>query len=244
MKRIISTAKKIALSSKYSCNFKKIISEQIPIIYLSELSKLSNNPYSKIDDKYNIVFVHVPKTAGTAIYQQFFGLQHHGHYRPEHYYRFDKSEFLNRKKIAVVRNPWDKFISAYHYIDQNVGGGVYANRFKKEFFYDVNSFAQFKEKFLGSKGFRNQILKWDHFRPQWDFITLNNDYCIDTLGRFEELDNFVKDFKLYIKDININSLEKNNFSKRSTYKDYYCDSLMNAVGELYRKEIDLLGYSY
>jgi len=244
MKKLIPLTKSYFLENKFAKGLKSELTEKIPILYLSELSKRTSNPYSDIDDLYGITFIHVPKTAGTSIFEQFFGLSHHGHFRPIHYYKYDKSKFLQSRKVAVVRNPWDKFISAYHYIEQNLEPGSYGDRFKKQHFQGVDDFSLFKERFLNCSDFRSNITKWDHFRPQWDFISLNDDYCVNTLGRFEKINDFIEEFKTIISHSDGSVLEKRNDSKRGDYRSYYCDSLINAVGELYRKEIDFLGYEY
>lgn len=71
-----------------------------------------------------IIFKHIPKTAGESIRQimpdetLFVG---HNYYHPEykHLY-FDVEHYLKKFVIAFVRNPYDRIVSAFHYL--NSGG--------------------------------------------------------------------------------------------------------------------------
>ena len=65
-----------------------------------------------------LIFVHIPKTAGTSIYKAlgfFDGRGLIGH-RPIEEYKENYGEYWNRYlKFAVVREPIDRFISAYKF---------------------------------------------------------------------------------------------------------------------------------
>jgi hypothetical protein len=68
--------------------------------------------YSK---KHNILFVHIPKNAGTSILDclEIEDAQHYPLSVLQGY--MDKKTFDNAIKIAVVRNPWERMVSYYRY---------------------------------------------------------------------------------------------------------------------------------
>ena len=68
--------------------------------------------YSK---KHNILFVHIPKNAGTSILDclEIEDAQHYPLSVLQGY--MDKETFDNAIKIAVVRNPWERMVSYYRY---------------------------------------------------------------------------------------------------------------------------------
>jgi len=220
-----------------------LLSLALPIVYLSELSKKSQYPFSDVDTSNQIVFIHVPKTAGSSILKQIFNLQHNGHYRPTHYLSKDKRLYESSKKVAVVRNPWDRIVSGFHYLKQGVGKGKYARKFVHDYLKDIPDFQAFVLRMMSDDKFLADVMQWDHFRPQWDFITLDDKYCIDLLGRYEDLEQFTEQFCKLI-DEPYKKLKRINSSNRDDYRSYYTNEMMEFVYQIYRKEIDFLGYDY
>ena len=229
---------------KLKGGIKGVVFRIVPIIKMSELSKSIGNPYSEFDDKYGIVFLHIPKTAGSALLKHAFDSEHNGHYRPVHYYDYSASKFLSYKKIAVVRNPWDRIVSAFHYLKQDVGGGKYALKFAQEWLGDIDKFEDFILRMQSDVKFRFAMLKWDHFRPQWDFISYNGVYCVDLLGRYEDIDGF---YSVLCAELGMEwrELKKTNSSKRAvSYRDYFDVNARNFVAEIYSEEIEFLKYEF
>jgi len=222
---------------------KDILSVYVPIEIWSNLSKKFQTPYSKLDIEYGIIFVHVPKTAGSAILKQLFNEGHHGHFDLSLYHSYDKILFDKSKKIAVIRNPWDRFVSAYHYLAQNVGQGKNATRFKNELLKDINCFDDFVFKMMGDKGYEARVLSWDHFRPQWDYVAIDGKYCIDLLGRFENLTSFTNEFCEML-NVEGQSISKSNSSVRNEYHSYYTEKTKKYVEGLYQTEINYFEYSF
>jgi len=68
-------------------------------------------------DEYRCIYYHIPKTAGLSVCQGLFG--HHG---PGHIdartYRliFGRAHFEKYFRFTFVRNPWDRLVSAYHFL--------------------------------------------------------------------------------------------------------------------------------
>ncbi|MCC5810564.1 MAG: sulfotransferase family 2 domain-containing protein [Ectothiorhodospiraceae bacterium] len=65
-----------------------------------------------------VLFVHVPKAAGTAIVRALYGLQGVGHYRAVTARDINPALFRSLYRFAVVRNPWERLVSAYHFVRQ------------------------------------------------------------------------------------------------------------------------------
>lgn len=236
--------KLLFLKSTFLKSVFRKLANRIPIVLLSELTKRSQNPYSESDIITNVIFIHIPKTAGSSIVRSVFEMDHHGHFRPEHYIGHNKELFNLSKKVCVVRNPWDRFVSAYHYLKQDVGGGPYGTRFSKEVLGNISSFSDFCDKMEKDLKFRKKVLLWDHFRPQWDFISYGGDVCVDLIGRFENLDIFMKELYLLLGRKDEPILNKTNSSFRERYNEYYDETSQKLVAEIYKDEIDYLGYQF
>lgn len=186
------------------------------------------------DDK-KFTFVHIPKCAGNTI-KHMLGIIGHDHTGIDNNYN---NEYF---KFAFVRNPWDRFISAYEYFK---GGGWknmnpdedldldYCNR--------VNQFSSLKE-FAKSL----EWIDWLHFKPQFNFITIDNTKdCLDFIGKVENLDNDLRYVckqigVVYTELVNVNKTK----SKKQHYKSYYDDELKNIVDTTYAKDIEYLGYKF
>ena len=74
-------------------------------------------PYSAEHDKHQAIFIHVPKAGGNSI-KKIIGISGGGHCTILDYEIFDKHKFYVYFKFAFVRNPWDRFLSAYTYLKE------------------------------------------------------------------------------------------------------------------------------
>ncbi|WP_417536884.1 hypothetical protein [Methylophaga sp.] len=62
----------------------------------------------------DLLFIHVPKNAGTTISTQLYG-GHIGHRSARYYQSCDPDFFSRTKSFAIYRNPVDRFVSAFKY---------------------------------------------------------------------------------------------------------------------------------
>ncbi len=67
-----------------------------------------------IDYKNKIVFIHIPRNAGTSILQSF-NMERIGHHRWHEYKHLLQDDWNEYKKFCVFRDPLERFISAYNY---------------------------------------------------------------------------------------------------------------------------------
>ena len=136
-------------------------------------------------------------------------------------------------KFAFVRNPWERFVSAWHdkIIDRNHFG------LSPERHAELKAFPRFVE-FAGSLDLKRCDV---HLRLQSELIDLNT---IDFLGRMET---FGGDLQTVFKKLSIPapSVPKENSSSRSgDYRSHYTDELAARVAELYRKDIAIFNYVF
>lgn len=193
--------------------------------------------------KKEAVFVHAPKTGGASILQI---CMHHGikvidhDLRNPNYLSLEKYRAHNPNiySFAVVRNPWDRLVSSYHYLKMggiNRGDKADAGRF-------VNRFASFNDFVL--EAFQdNEILQQIHFRPQYKWISDDNGVIVDQVGRFEKLQ---LHSSRWFKSIGLPNykLPHVNKSEHKPYKQYYSDESIKIVGNVYIKDIELFKYTF
>ena len=137
-------------------------------------------------DKDGLAFVHIPKTGGTAISTALYGIEL-GHLTWQTIRTISPAKFERWFKFAVVRDPVDRFLSAYSYLAR---GG--ANEFDRAYgqafiapFHDINAFIA---KLAADASFSSNALGYWHFRPQWAFVaTDTRDIMVNALVPFEVL---------------------------------------------------------
>jgi len=125
-----------------------------------------------------IAFIHIPKNAGTSVEIALYG-QRLGHRTWSEIRALAPDQFPKWKKWAVVRDPVDRFISAYDYLK---GGG--RNAWDKEF----------SRRFLAEKSindfvtnFPKTALCWFHFRPQADYLMSKGKFVADRVVTMKNL---------------------------------------------------------
>jgi hypothetical protein len=153
---------------------------------------------------------------------------------------FGPREFSEYFKFSFVRNPWDKLVSAFHFLKK---GGLTVSD-KKWSDKNLSPYADF-DAFVRNGIQRKEIRAFPHFRPQSDFICLSRGKPgVDFLGYFENLE---EDFSYVCRRLNVNPplLELNrNLSRKKDYRDYYTDETRRIVARFYADDIEMLGYSF
>lgn len=186
----------------------------------------------------NALFIHIPKTAGTAIEKSL------GFRRIRYPSIFDR-EFNNkgmcgvghldiRKRIAngkitkefydsafkfcFCRNPYDRTVSHYFYARHRHPGKFPPSVTFKDY---TRTFADYGKM----------------FRPQtWYTYNLNFDF----IGRFENLDN---DFNIIAEILDIDAkLITTNVTRHLPYWEYYDEEAADNVIKFYREDFEFFGY--
>jgi hypothetical protein len=195
--------------------------------------------YKPFDDK-KAIFVHVPKCAGISVNKALFGNLAGGHTTLEQYLNiYEPKNILSYFKFTIVRNPWDRVVSAYHFLKQ---GGL--NKWDQEFFQkELAAFDSFEDFVKGWLIHPENINKHHHFQVQCHYILdKRNKVHLDFIGYLENID---EDFEYICNKMKIQAtLPNSNNSNRNNYQDYYSDETKSVVAEAYKQDIELLGYDF
>lgn len=190
-----------------------------------------------------IIFIHIPKNAGTAITDtEGMGFIHIGHHLPNFYQSNFPNEWNRYVKFGVVRNPWDRVVSNYEY-----------GRMAESHWHSVSGNSQygthpdyqklisltFKESLIKLSEDRNYF-KHQGWEPQHIYTHKDDNLLLDYVFDVSELkDN--TDFESLVPNL----LYKNKSNKKhSNYKDYYDDETIKIVSEIYSKDIELFNFNF
>ena len=194
------------------------------------------------------IFVHIPTTGGLSVYKAFgMEMPHDTHAPVAGYYAADLNLFRNAFVFALIRNPWDRLLAAFHYLkfqpvsaaDQRSDRDIL---WSKRHLSGIDTFDDFMYALRMPK-FRRLVLTWRHFIPQHYFITeARTGVTVKNLVRFEDLDCGLADVAVKI-GLGI-KVGQRNASWRAGYQDYYDDDDRQFVAGLYAKDIALLGYTF
>lgn len=204
------------------------------------------------------LFVHIPKNAGTSISASmlFFPVSKkymtkkmasvedlsplkpmpimHKHI-PYNYLdtskigRFDKT-------FAVVRNPWARMVSLYHYADKISDAVAGTPYYQPQI--SFNEFIDRMDSFRMSSTYY-----WNHPYDQWgiqlDWISIGSKVKCDVL-RYENLQ---EDINAYFnKNIALNKDNVGNYNK--DYKEYYTKEQQQKVADWFRLDIEYWGFTF
>ena len=144
---------------------------------------------------------------------------------------YDFKNMQNAFKFAVCRNPWDRLVSFYHSSQyQRSRIFPYAKHFK--------TFDSFIKDYINKVDVASDNTD-GHYRLQTNFINLDT---LDFLARFENYETHVNFIcaKINIPKLSIHS----NKSKHRPYQEYYDKKTRDIVIRKYKKDIDLLEYTF
>ncbi|MBI3675210.1 MAG: sulfotransferase family 2 domain-containing protein [Proteobacteria bacterium] len=212
--------------------------ELIPAQWRVRLADLRGRGiYAGYPNHNQCIFIHIPKTAGTGIAQSLFGAASR-HIPYTEYQRANPAKFKSYFKFAFVRNPWDRLVSTYFYLQ---AGGM-NDRDHEWAQKTVQKFETFEDFVLHWVTPEN-IRSWVHFLPQSHYV-LNerDDIMMDFLGRFERLS---EDFSKVAARLGKNvTLPVVNPSGHDSYADYYTPITREIVRKVYARDITAFGYRF
>lgn len=192
----------------------------------------------------NVIFIHVPKTAGSSLKEQIYGRELGGHRSLAEYMAYDRHRTSRCFKFCFVRNPWDRFLSAYSYLKQGKDCTYRDRQFAATYLAqtaDINDFARA----LTDDIYRRQVMLYDHFRPQSHWICMpgRQDHGMDFIGRFEQLEDDMQSLRDRL-DLPDTTLPKARKSRHDHYRAVYSDEARDMVMHLYQGDLDLLAYDF
>jgi len=178
------------------------------------------------------VFIHINKTGGSSIEKALgAGLDHST--ALEKYRQLGATAWKRKYVFTMVRNPWDKVVSHYHYRvrtnqtglgDKNVPFDEWLQRCYVE--HDPQYYDQ-PRMFMPQR--------------QW-LVDERGELLVDFIGRFENLH---EDFGKICQQLSVKAeLGHAKPSERGSYRDYYSRESEELIGEIFAEDLALFGYSF
>ncbi|MCV3410004.1 sulfotransferase family protein, partial [Campylobacter sp. IFREMER_LSEM_CL1890] len=197
--------------------------------------------FKDFHDKYKCIFIHVPKVAGSSIERVIYQTDRWlvGHVKASDYVRLDRDRFENYFSFGFVRNPYDRVVSAYHYL-RNGGGNSWDANWAKIHLNKYFSFEDFIMD-LHNEKVKDEILNWIHFVPQYKFLcNEQKKILVNFVGKFENLS---KDFAKILQILNRNDkLVHINKSKHFNYSNYYNKVTYKVIRDIYKDDFEIFDY--
>ena len=167
----------------------------------------------------DVVFIPIAKAASLSIKSPLLRMEHK-------YLTKDEVARLGCKKVAVVRNTYDRLISCYRFFTQKVPKSKYTLNIE---------FSTFDE-FIREVCSTPDDISNSHFRSQ--FNTLSHDGCFlpDIVIDMDEIDKVLD--HLPITDLQITN------STGIDHSRYYTDKLIDLVNIRFKKDIDYFSFKY
>ena len=189
-----------------------------------------------------IVFVHIPKAAGTSINQALYG-RFMGHPRARDIERFGSRQLRRVPRFSVSRNPWDRLLSAYRFAAHGAVPGSPAAIWKPGR-YQIPEFETF-ERFVMEWLARRDVSRLDFvFQPQTRFVCDSNKHpLVNHVGRLEQLGPTF-DFVEKVIGEPLRIPWENSSGERVQYRDLYSTAMAKVVGDIYRDDVEAFGYSF
>ena len=189
-----------------------------------------------------VIFIHVPKAAGTSINRALYG-RTLGHYSAVEIQSTFPALYEKSYTFSMVRNPWDRALSAYRFARM---GNTETMGIHKPQQYKIAELETF-EKFVMDWLPKQDLRKADFvFQPQYWFVCdKREDIIVDFLGKTENINSDLSKISKKInKEIVVrreNSTSSHGLDYRKAYKS---SKMVDAVHSIYKKDVDKFGYEF
>lgn len=205
----------------------------MPFHLINLKSKPADDP-SLIDlySQTGFCFIHIPKNGGSSVEKILYGEAHVRHRKWMEVLALSPDGYETWQKFCVVRDPVDRFLSAFDYMKKggrNQIDAEVARRYVKPF-EDINEFiARFN-----NITFRKKIMAYFHFQQQADYVLSDDGVCmVNHLLPFERFDEALACF-LAIAPSKIQHRNKTQ-GTRTGMQDIDADSL-DIIKRYYRRD--------
>jgi hypothetical protein len=185
---------------------------------------------------YRCIFVRIPQCGGASVARALFGRDPLRHV-PAYWYQVHSPErFDEYFKFAFVRNPWDRLVAVYRYLQSPGTEGRYPewSRFVQRF----ASFEEFVSRWINSEN----VLRGALFVPQHLFLRDRFGMpCLDYIGRFETLaDDFVRVSACLSLRARLPQIGRG----ETPYAACYSAETRERVAQVYARDVELFGYRF
>jgi len=206
------------------------------------LEAMGGGIYRREVQQAGVLFIHVPKAGGTSISRAIYGIDGVGHHRAVEARETNPSMFDRLYRFSVVRNPWERLLSAFQFVSR---GGT------SEVMVDNSDFYR-KENW---KSFDQFVLDWlvnqspesldPVFMPQHMFVCdANGNLLVHDLYDLYELDRLSRNLSSRLgRSLSIPHVNSTG-SKDELMSAYRDPNVVDAVAGYYARDIELFDYQY
>lgn len=191
-----------------------------------------------------IVFIHIPKAAGSSVNQALYG-RFMGHYSVQEFLGSASADLKQLPRFAITRNPWSRALSAYRFARAGKGGGdgVTAGMQHPERYYipQFESFERFVIEWLDGR----DIESLDGiFRPQLSYVTDKaGQLVVDHLGKVEDLRPTSEWLEKTIGK-RVDFPHSNQTGEQVDFRSFYSDQTADIIARIYQNDIEAFGYKF
>lgn len=215
-----------------------------------------------IIDKHKCIFIHIPKCAGVSIEYALTNRlynevdrereilkQHATAAQVKKYYCSD-DDWNNYFKFAIIRNPFDRLLSAFNYL---LVIGLIHDGYKEKYISNWQNrktinYILFKSFILkGKSSIYEKIMNrykygYNHIKPITEYLFNDGKLMVDFIGRFENLQN---DWDVICERIGTKiNLPRMNVFTHKNYKECYDEEMIEIVKNRYKNDLELFGYDF
>lgn len=194
-----------------------------------------------ISDQHNLIFIHIPKNAGTSVTNHL-EMDDVGHHNWSYYAGRYPNKWSKYKKISIIRNPWDRVVSCYEYAKMENSywhSSDGKSKAGKHPDYELLKDKTFEE-CLHILDTTPSILRHHGWPPQCNYIIEKNSLMVD---KIIDIQNINEELSILLES----SVEFPiiNISKTKNYKDYYVnEEMVNIVGRKYIEDISQFNFKF
>jgi hypothetical protein len=214
-----------------------------------------------ISHQHRTIFVHIPKTAGTSVeavlgmhgdkrdigivpyFNQALDLEHLYGQQLQHMTALaiktalrDDMVFDSYFKFTIVRDPWERLVSALAWTGQKWARGVELTVAEFE-----QQLRQVHSLILAARG--APVSMAAHFHPQYSYVFDGNEtLMVDFVARYENLH---ADWQVICDRLGVRTpLPVRMRSHHKHYREYYTDETRRLVADMYARDVSLFGYEF
>lgn len=196
----------------------------------------------RISHKHKFISISIPKTGSTSVRyaldkfsdQKSVSNGHDTFYHHSTYSRLrERLDYIDDYFVfAFVRNPWDRVVSQWNYMNSYAqsGGDLNYKKYCNKMLQSIESFSDF----LHSKHTIAPCLNW---------VQYQNSIGADYVGKMETMQ---EDFDIVCNKIGIShqQLPHHNKTNHKHYSEYYDEETREIVAQKYAKDIEYFDYKF
>jgi len=194
-----------------------------------------------------LIFIHVPKSAGTSvkntlrqnlIEENYSNIANDDHQSYSQIIKINSKIISNRISFALVRNPYERFVSIYRFVNRPFKLNKWFGNKASEVAVKIDTFEKFIDNFI--------MPKWvwkghNQFTPQYQW-TAGVDKVFK-LNEKEVLNNFLKNFGIN-KEIGHFNRQKVYSGHKEMYKDFYNENTKKIIKRYFEIDLDYFKFIF